>query len=131
MDNDPDQFYLAKETSALHNCATELGRDARTICIRANANATIDRNGLAQMYRSGTSVGANVREARFAESRADYIHKLKIAEKELAEFAYWLGVLCSEPVIIEAVDSDRLVARIREVRALLSSTIRTLKNRPQ
>ncbi|MBK7033408.1 MAG: four helix bundle protein [Ignavibacteria bacterium] len=93
-----------------------------------NAKVTVERSAVSQMYRSGTSVGANMREARFAESKADYIHKLKIAEKELAEFTYWLGVLSTPPQIIESVDSDRLVTRVREIRALLSATIRTLKN---
>lgn len=46
-----------------------------------------------QILRSGTSVGANVREAQNAESKADFIHKLKIAAKEADETEYWL-VLC-------------------------------------
>ncbi len=43
-----------------------------------------------QILRSGTSVGANCRESQGAESRADFIHKLKIANKEATETAYWL-----------------------------------------
>ncbi len=43
-----------------------------------------------QILRSGTSVGANCRESQGAESRADFIHKLKIAYKEATETAYWL-----------------------------------------
>ena len=46
-----------------------------------------------QLLRSGTSIGANVREAQNAESRADFIHKLKIAAKEADETSYWL-LLC-------------------------------------
>lgn len=48
-----------------------------------------------QLIRSGTSIGANVREAQNAESKADFIHKLKIALKELNETEYWL-LLCQE-----------------------------------
>src|SRR5690554_1070951 len=48
-----------------------------------------------QLIRSGTSVGANVREAQNAESIADFIHKLKISLKELHETEYWL-LLCKE-----------------------------------
>ncbi|HTL80557.1 MAG TPA: four helix bundle protein [Bacteroidia bacterium] len=43
-----------------------------------------------QLLKSGTSIGANVREAQFAESRADFIHKLKISLKEANENHYWL-----------------------------------------
>ena len=43
-----------------------------------------------QLFRSGTSIGANIREAQSAESKADIIHKVKIADKEANETEYWL-----------------------------------------
>ena len=43
-----------------------------------------------QLLKSGTSVGANYREANRAQSRADFIHKISIVEKEIAETQYWL-----------------------------------------
>lgn len=46
-----------------------------------------------QLFKSGTSIGANVREAQNAESKADFIHKIKIAAKEAEETEYWL-LLC-------------------------------------
>ena len=46
-----------------------------------------------QLLRSGTSIGANVREAEQAESKADFIHKLSIALKEANETEYWLDLL--------------------------------------
>lgn len=46
-----------------------------------------------QLLRSGTSVGANIREAQNAESDADFIHKLGIAQKECDESLYWLELL--------------------------------------
>ena len=46
-----------------------------------------------QLFRSGTSIGANVREAQNAESKADFIHKIKISAKEAEETEYWL-LLC-------------------------------------
>ena len=48
-----------------------------------------------QIFRSGTSIGANIREAQNAESKADFIHKVKIAAKELEETKYWL-TLCEK-----------------------------------
>ena len=46
-----------------------------------------------QILRSGTSIGANIAEANFAESNSDFIHKLKIALKEAGETLFWLRVL--------------------------------------
>ncbi len=47
-----------------------------------------------QLLKSGTSIGANIREAQNAESKADFIHKFKIAAKEIDETQYWLD-LCT------------------------------------
>ena len=46
-----------------------------------------------QLLKSGTSIGANIHEAQNAESKADFIHKIKIAAKELEETKYWL-IIC-------------------------------------
>ena len=48
-----------------------------------------------QLFRSGTSIGANVREAQGCESKSDFIHKMKLAYKEAEETRYWLE-LCSQ-----------------------------------
>jgi four helix bundle protein len=48
-----------------------------------------------QLLKSGTSIGANIHEAQNAESKADFIHKIKIAAKELEETKYWL-LLCEK-----------------------------------
>src|SRR5215217_6556133 len=48
-----------------------------------------------QLFRSGTSIGANVREAQGCESKADFVHKIKIAYKEAEETRYWLE-LCMQ-----------------------------------
>lgn len=50
-----------------------------------------------QLLRSGTSIGANVRESQNSESKADFIHKLKIAAKEADETEYWLLICESSP----------------------------------
>lgn len=47
-------------------------------------------NLASQLFKSGTSIGANVNEAQSAESKNDFIHKMKIADKEAHETAYWL-----------------------------------------
>jgi four helix bundle protein len=64
-----------------------------------------------QLLRSGTSVGANVREARAAESRADFVHKMQIALKEAGEAAYWLELI----EFSKLVDDSSLQALSKEV----------------
>ena len=78
-----------------------------------------------QLLRSGTSIGANVREALNAESNADYVHKLAIAQKECDETCYWLELLHETGFINEteffSIDNDasELLKIIRSI--ILSS----------
>ena len=59
-----------------------------------------------QLYRSGTSIGANIAESIFAQSDADYVHKLKISLKEASETRYWLELLYeSDQITKEVYDS--------------------------
>ena len=79
-----------------------------------------------QLVRSGTSVGAHYQEAQGAESRADFVHKLQVALKELRESNYWLQLLAKA----EARISDRLAPLIDEstqLRAILSKAVATAK----
>ncbi len=72
-----------------------------------------------QLLRSGTSVGAMVREAKNSESRADFQHKLSIAQKECDESLYWLELLRKTNYITEdeyyslSCDADELLKMIR------------------
>ncbi|MGV3587337.1 MAG: four helix bundle protein [Adhaeribacter sp.] len=77
-----------------------------------------------QLLKSGTSIGANIREAQQAESRADFIHKLKIAAKEAEETEYWL-LLCHHSSGYPEV-SNRL-EKLLEIKKLLSRIIVTSK----
>ena len=78
-----------------------------------------------QLIRSGTSVGANIREAFFAHSRADFIAKLQIALKECAESEYWLELL-----IESGYYNDRTILnQCTEVKRLLISSINTAKEK--
>jgi len=79
-----------------------------------------------QLFRSGTSIGANVREAQASESRADFIHKLKIAAKEAEETEYWL-LLCKASEYYPC--NEELFGRIDEISRLLSSIISSSKKR--
>ena len=54
-----------------------------------------------QLYRSGTSIGANIAESIYAQSEADYVNKLKISLKEASESKYWLELLYESEMIIQ------------------------------
>ncbi len=78
-----------------------------------------------QLLRSGTSIGANVREAQNAESKLDFIHKLKIAIKEADETQYWL-LICKESLSYPS-DEDLLI-EITSIIKILSKIISSSKN---
>lgn len=79
-----------------------------------------------QLLRSGTSVGANVREARNAESKNDFIHKLGIAQKECDETIYWLELL-HETEFISKTDFIQQSNEVTEVLKIIRSSILTAK----
>ena len=58
---------------------------------------------LNQMLRSGTSIGANIHEAKYAQSKADFISKLEIALKECSETEYWLELIFRKGKIAESI----------------------------
>ena len=78
-----------------------------------------------QLLKSGTSIGANVREAQSTESKVDFIHKMKIAEKELLETEYWL-LLCKQAANYP-FDATLLV-RLDEIKKIIAKIIVTTKN---
>lgn len=79
-----------------------------------------------QLERSGTSIGANIREANYAHSRADFISKLQIALKECYETEYWLELLQkAELVNIEMLSP--LLHDCGSIRRILVSSINTAK----
>jgi four helix bundle protein len=80
-----------------------------------------------QLLRSGTSIGANIREANNAQSKADFIHKLSISLKESDETDYWLDLLKDSSFITNEIHS-RLSFQNREINRMLISSIKTLKN---
>ncbi|NPA66970.1 MAG: four helix bundle protein [Chlorobi bacterium] len=81
-----------------------------------------------QILRSGTSIGANIREAQNAQSNADFIHKLSIAQKETDETLYWLELL-KETEYISETEFDSLSDDCTELLKLLRSIIITSKNK--
>ncbi len=79
-----------------------------------------------QMMRSGTSIGALIRESEHAQSKADFINKLSIALKEANETEYWLMLLMKTDYI-STDEYDSIIEDCREVLRLLISIVKTMK----
>lgn len=77
-----------------------------------------------QLLKAGTSIGANIREAQNAESKADFIHKLKIAAKEADETEYWL-ILCEKSR--NYPDPSQLKEKLNSICNVISKIIITSK----
>ena len=78
-----------------------------------------------QLLKSGTSIGANVREAQNAESKQDFIHKMKIAAKEAEETEYWL-LLCN--LSKSYPNCEDMQKRITDIIKILAKIISSSKN---
>ena len=81
---------------------------------------------LNQLLRSGTSIGANVHEANYAASKADFINKLQIALKECYESYYWLE-LFKDTKIITVDEYKNMFDKCSKIRKLLIASITTAK----
>ena len=79
-----------------------------------------------QVLRSGTSIGALVRESEFAQSGADFLNKLYVALKEANETEYWLNIL-KDTGYIEEESFNSMITDCGELAALLISSTKTLK----
>ena len=81
-----------------------------------------------QFERSATSIGANIREANYAQSKADFLSKLQIALKECYETEYWLELFWKAKVL-EEQNVKALLHDCGEIRRILVSSITTIKNK--
>lgn len=79
-----------------------------------------------QIGRSGTSIGANIREAKYAHGTADFVSKLQIALKEANETGYWLELLFKTN-FIDGEQYISLESKCKSLRAMLVSSINTAK----
>ncbi len=83
-----------------------------------------------QIGRSGTSIGANIREAQYAHSKADFISKLQIALKEANETGYWLELLFKTGYI-SMEEYKKLDTACASIRVMLISSLNTAKSNTQ
>ncbi len=80
-----------------------------------------------QVFRSGTSIGANIREAQNAESKADFIHKFKISAKEADELEYWL-LLCEQSEFYPN-PKNKLLTDLKAIIKIISKIIASSKKK--
>ena len=81
---------------------------------------------LNQLLRSGTRIGANIHEANYASSKADFVNKFQIALKECYESDYWLGLFKETKMITEIEYAD-MYDKCSKIRKLLIASINTAK----
>ena len=81
-----------------------------------------------QFERSATSIGANIREANYAQSKADFLSKLQIALKECYETEYWLELFVKAN-IVDGEKVKKLLHDCGELRRMLVSSVTTLRNK--
>ena len=110
--------------SILRNKSKEFAKDIVFLCRRLKQNGA-ESALISQLLRSGTSVGANVHEAQYAQGTKDFISKLEIALKECNESEYWLELLIESGYYENRDILDKCI----EVKKLLITSINTAKSK--
>ena len=113
--------------SILRDKSKVFAKDIVFLCRKLKQN-NVEGALINQLLRSGTSVGANIHEAQYAQGTKDFISKFEIALKECNESEYWLELLF-EVNSLSGQDFSRLKKDCIELRRMLVSTVTTLKNR--
>lgn len=115
--------------SIMLNKSKDFAESIIIICreLKANKHESVITN---QLLRSGTSIGANIHESKYAQSNADFISKMQIALKECYESEYWLELLNRTQYI-----SDQQYSVLKnacgQIRRMLISSINTSKEKKQ
>ena len=113
--------------SALRIKSKLFGKDIVLLCRKLKQN-NVESALINQLLRSGTSIGANIHEAQYAQGTKDFISKLEIALKECNETSYWLELMF-ETDSLSPVDFDTFQKLCIELRRMLVSSITTIKNK--
>ena len=113
--------------SALRNKSKSFAKEIIFLCRRLKQNG-VEPALVNQLIRSGTSVGANIHEAQYAQSKNDFISKLEIAQKECYETEYWLELLF-ETDCIEEEKYKKMQNECGAIRRMLISSLKTVKSK--
>ena len=113
--------------SVLRTKSKEFAKDIVLLCRKLKQNGT-EGALINQLLRCGTSVGANVHEAQYAQGTRDFISKFEIALKECNESEYWLELLFETNSLTET-DFKYFDSKCIDLRRMLVSSVTTLKNK--
>ena len=113
--------------SILRDKSKAFAKEVVFLCRRLKQN-NVEGTLINQLLRCGTSVGANVHEAQYAQGTKDFISKFEIALKECNESEYWLELLF-EVNSLDRQDFNRFQKDCIELRRMLVSTVTTLKSK--
>ena len=115
---------MAKENILLDKSLQFAGRIVKLhkYLIKTHKEGVISK----QIVRSGTSIGANINEGNYGSSRADFIAKMQIAQKECAETEYWIRLLILSEYIDEK-EYESLLKDCLDIKNLLTATLKTAK----
>ncbi len=112
------------ENKTIKELSIEVTVDMTNMCDRIKGRSVFTN----QLLRSCSSIGANAHEAKYAQSRADFIHKMEIALKECYETEYWLEVLFNVNSIDETTYKT-MQSKCGTIRRKLIASITTVKNK--
>ena len=107
-----------------HELAIEFAVEITELCSKIKGRPEYTK----QLIRSASSISANIAEAKYAESNADFVHKLEIAQKEANETETWLSVLCKSGIIDELTFKS-LRNKCGKIRRMLIASITTVKSK--
>ena len=115
------------ESSVLRQKSKEYAKSIVFLC-RKLKQEHVESPLVSQLLRSGTSVGANIHEAQYAQGAKDFISKLEIALKECNESEYWLDLLYETGCLSEE-DHKSFCNYCIELRRMLVSSVKTMKSK--
>lgn len=119
----------SKETAGIHELSYDFGcRITRLFQYLTEDAEYKEYVQSKQIYRSGTSIGANVRESKHAQSEADFLSKMSIAYKEADETDYWLNLLHDNGYLNES-QFNSLKKDIDRILKVLASIVKTMKEK--
>lgn len=114
------------DNKTIKELAVELTVEITAICDRIKGRSVF----VNQLLRSCSSIGANAHEAKYAQSRADFISKLEIALKEAYETEYWIEILYKVNSMDDLTYKD-IIKKCGTIRRKLIASITTVKNKKE
>ena len=118
-------LVMKMSNSILRDKSKKLAREIVLLC-KELQHSKVPSALINQVLRSGTSIGANIHEAQYAQGKADFISKLEISLKECSETEYWLELLYETNYLTERVYSE-VLQLCGGIRKMLISSVKTVK----